>query len=132
MTRLCILAISACCGLKAQFPTLQQFMGSTGLLSGTYVSCAGCSLAGTGTCALTSFGGSATGAQATVPISGGVIASGAPLTFSNFGSGYPVPATTATISNGSGTGVCSGPAGAVTVTTATAEASNRAQIYAGL
>jgi hypothetical protein len=60
-----------------------------------------------------------------------VIASGAPLTFSNFGSGYSVPATTATISNGTG-GTCSGPAGAVTVTTATAEASNRAQIYAGL
>jgi len=89
------------------------------ITSGTYTSCAGCSLANTGTCTLTMIGnGYDTGATAvaTVPISIGAIAANAVLAFTNNGTGYASAPTSATISNGTG-GVCSGTATVATTTT---------------
>jgi hypothetical protein len=92
------------------------------ITSGTYTSLASGSLAGTGTCTLTGWNvGSrwtGTAATATVPISGGVIAAGAALTFTNNGSGYASSPSQATLGSGSGTGVCTGTANITTVLTA--------------
>jgi hypothetical protein len=93
------------------------------ITSGTYTSLASGSLAGTGTCTLTNWNtgqrwSGTVAATATVPISGGVISSGAALTFTNVGNGYGSVASQATLGSGSGTGVCSGTANVSTVLTA--------------
>jgi hypothetical protein len=139
MWRFPILTILACTMLNAQNPSLQQFMG-TGIISGTYVSGAG-TITGAGTCQITIPNTTSGGAiaQATVQIVSGALGAGTALDFrvatnasNSYGSGYATPPTSATLLSTGSTGSASCTAGSITVTTSTAETSNRAQIYASL
>jgi hypothetical protein len=93
--------------------SLVYYLQNSVVASGTYTS--GGTTAGTGTCTLSSFNGGGTGATASVPITGGVIAGGATLTITAAGTQYTSAPTSATLGSGTGTGVCSGTATIATV-----------------
>ena len=92
---------------------LTYYLQNSSVASGTYTS--GGSLSGTGTCNLAITGGGGSGATATVPVTGGAIAGGTPLTITNVGTQFTSAPTAATFGSCTGTATSSGSAVIATV-----------------